>query len=89
VDCANFYLESPMEHFEYMYMKIEVFPQAFINEYQLQDNIYNGYVSMEIWRSMYGLPQESILANKLLKKQLASHGHYEIPHTLVFWRHPF
>ena len=43
-DCASFYLETPMEHFEYMHVKIELVPQAFINEYQLHNNICNGYV---------------------------------------------
>ena len=88
-DCANFYLETPMERFEYMRMKIELVPQAFIDEYQLHDNIYNGYVYMEIRRGMYGLPQAGMLANKLLKKRLAPHGYYEVPHTPGLWRHQF
>ena len=29
------------------------------------------------------------LANKLLKKWLAPHGYYEVPHTLGLWRHQF
>ena len=42
VDCANFYLETPMGRFEYMRVKIELVPQACIDDYQLQDKIYNG-----------------------------------------------
>ena len=72
-----------------MRMKIELVPQAFIDEYQLHDNIYNGYVYMEIRRGMYGLPQAGMLANKLLKKRLAPHGYYEVPHTPGLWRHQF
>ena len=36
---------------------------------------------------MYGLPQARILANKLLKKQLALHGYYELPHTPGLFKH--
>ena len=38
---------------------------------------------------MYGLPQAGMLANKLLKKRLAPHGYYEVPHTPGLWRHQF
>jgi hypothetical protein len=78
-----------MERFEYMRMKTELVPQAFIDEYQLHDNIYNGYVYMEIRRGMYRFPQARMLANKLLKKRLAPHGYYEVPHTPGLWRHQF
>ena len=59
-----------MELFDYMCVKNKLVPQAFIDEYQPQDKIYNEYLYMEIRRSMYGLPQDGMLANKLLKKRL-------------------
>jgi hypothetical protein len=42
---------------------------------------------MEICKGMYGLPQASILANKLLKKRLAKHGYFKQPHTPGLWKH--
>jgi hypothetical protein len=42
---------------------------------------------MEICKRMYELPQASILANKLLKEQLARHGYFKQPHTLGLWKH--
>ena len=66
-------------------MKIELVPQVFINEYQLQDKIYNGYLYMEIRRVMYRLPHAGMLANKRLKTRCASHGYYELPHTPGLW----
>ena len=36
---------------------------------------------------MYGLPQAGMLANKLLKCQLAKHGYYEVRHTPGYWHH--
>ena len=44
---------------------------------------------MEIRKAIYGLPQEGVLANKLLKKRLAPSGYYEIPHTPELWKHVF
>jgi hypothetical protein len=42
---------------------------------------------MEIRKGMYGLPQAGILANKLLKEQLARHGYFKQPHTPGLWKH--
>ncbi|KAL7480901.1 hypothetical protein ACHAW6_006564 [Cyclotella cf. meneghiniana] len=42
---------------------------------------------MEIRRGCYGLPQSGILANKLLKKRMAQHGYFEVPHTPGLWKH--
>eukprot|EP00804_Cyclotella_cryptica_P004411 CCRYP_006828-RA/>CCRYP_006828-RA protein AED:0.41 eAED:0.41 QI:0/0/0/1/0/0/2/0/199 len=42
---------------------------------------------MEIHRCCYGLPQAGILANKLLKKSLASDGYFELPHTPGLFKH--
>ena len=42
---------------------------------------------MRIVQGLYGLPQAGILANKLLRKHLAPHGYYELPHTPGLWRH--
>ena len=42
---------------------------------------------MEIRRRIYGLPQSSILANKLLKEQLAADGYFELPQTPGLFNH--
>ena len=42
---------------------------------------------MEFRKAIYGIPQAGVLANKLLKKQLAPAGYYEIPHTPGLWKH--
>ena len=59
-----------------------------ISEYNLKEKVHNdGYVYIEIQKGMYGLPQVGMLANKLLKRQLAKHGYYEVWHTLGYWQH--
>jgi hypothetical protein len=66
-DIKNFYLGAPMDRYEYMRIPIPLIPDEIIEEYQLQPTmVHNGYVNMEIRRSMYGLPQAGILANQLL-----------------------
>ena len=44
-------------------------------------------VYIEIRKGMYGFPQASMLANKLLKRRLTKHGYYEVCHTPGYWRH--
>jgi hypothetical protein len=36
---------------------------------------------------MYGLPQASILANKLLEQRLSAKGYYQCQHTPRLWHH--
>ena len=53
-----------------------------VSEYNLKSKVHtNGSVYIEINKGMYGLPQAGMLANKLLKRQLAKHGYYEVRHT--------
>ena len=86
-DIKNMYLETPLDRYEYMRMPISLFPPDIIKHYQLESKIRKGYVYMEIRKGMYGLPQAGILANKLLKKRLAKHGYYELPHTPGLFTH--
>ena len=68
-------------------MPIDIIPDEFAQEYDLHNKVHNGFVYMQIEKGMYGLPQVGILANKLLRKNLAPHGYYEMPHTPGLWKH--
>ena len=69
IDISNFYLNTPMDRYEYMRMKLEMFPDDVIEEYNLRERVEpNGYVYIEVRKGMYGLPQAGILAQKLLEK---------------------
>eukprot|EP00804_Cyclotella_cryptica_P025827 CCRYP_002706-RA/>CCRYP_002706-RA protein AED:0.44 eAED:0.44 QI:0/-1/0/1/-1/0/1/0/83 len=70
-DIGNMYLQTPMDRYKYMRIKADLVPEEFKNAYKLWDKIHNRYIYMEIRGVCYGLPQAAILANKLLKKQLA------------------
>ncbi|KAL7480669.1 hypothetical protein ACHAW6_006340, partial [Cyclotella cf. meneghiniana] len=86
-DIENMYLQTPMDRYEYMRIKANLIPDVFKDTYNLWDKIYNDHVYMEIRRGCYGLPQAGILANKLLKKRLATDGYFELPHTPGLFKH--
>jgi hypothetical protein len=88
MDIKNFYLNTPLERFEYMRMNIALLPQEIIDKYNLLDIVdAKGWVYMEIRKGMYGLPQAGLLANQLLQKRMATHGYYQCKHTHGLWRH--
>jgi hypothetical protein len=86
-DVKNFYLETPMDRYEYMRIPARQIPEAFLDAYDLRSKILNGHLYMEIRRGMYGLPQAGILANKLLRKRLEPHGYFEVQNTPGLWKH--
>ena len=76
IDIKNFYLNTPMERYEYMHLKISELPQDFIDEYKLHNKTAkDGYMYLETRKVMYGLPQAVILAQKLLEKRLNAKGY--------------
>jgi hypothetical protein len=70
-----------------MRIPIVLLPNNIFEHYQLQEKVLEGYIYMEIHKGMYGLPQAGILANKLLKEQLAHHGYFKQPYTPGLWKH--
>jgi hypothetical protein len=44
----DFYLNTPMDSFEYMHVPIDIIPDSIMDEYKLHDHIHNGYVYVEI-----------------------------------------
>ncbi len=87
LDIKNFYIGTPMDRFDYMKMPLSIFPQATIDQYNLNEHAKNGFVYLEIRKAIYGLPQAGILANKLLRQRLRPHGFYEVAHTPGLWKH--
>jgi hypothetical protein len=88
IDLVNFFLNTPMECYKYMRLWLDILSQEIIDKYNL-NNIVNaiGWVYVKIQKDMYGLPQAGILANKLLKKNLAVRGYFQSQHTPGLWQH--
>jgi hypothetical protein len=74
MDIKNYYLGTPLPHFEYMKMLLSRFPEEIIQKYNLNALSVNGWVYIEIRKGMYGLKQAGLLANQLLQTRLAPFG---------------
>ena len=69
IDIKNFYLNTPMERYEYMQLKLADLPDDVIKHYNLESKVTSDeYVYLEVQKDMYGLPQAGILAHQLLEK---------------------
>ena len=77
----------PLDHFEYMKMPINIFPQETIDQYQLLDHVKNGFVYLEICKAIYGLPQAGIIAQELLAERLAKHRYHQSKIIPGLWTH--
>jgi hypothetical protein len=66
MDPKNFYLNTPLDQPEYVYIKLVYIPQEFIDEYKLKEIAHDSWIYFEMHCGMCGLPQAGILANKLL-----------------------
>jgi hypothetical protein len=87
MDLSNFYLETPMDDYEYMRIPRWVIPETIMDEYNLSSLIINDYLYVEIRKGMYGLPQSGRIANDRLTKFLAPHGYAPVPITPGLWKH--
>ncbi len=83
----NFYLTALLDRFEYMKMPLSIFPSWTRKQYNLDKLAKNGFVYLEMRRTVWGLPQAGILASKLLPKQIRPHGYYKCKHTPGLWGH--
>jgi hypothetical protein len=85
-DLKDFYLKTPMEHYEYVRLPIEVIPPISIIEHNLLSLVHKGYIYAEVRRGMYGLPQAGrIVANNQITAFLAPKGYTPVSPSL--WRH--
>ena len=87
LDVKNYYLGTPIEDYEYMFITITSILDEIITHYKLHDIVHNGKVYMEIRRGMYGLPQAGILAEQQLIHFLGRYSYAPVRHTPGLWRH--
>ena len=88
LDIKDFYLMTPMKRYEYFRMKLDLFPQDIIDEYDLTNKVdQNGNVHCKVQRGMYGLPQAGIIAHEILEEQLKKAGYTHSKLTPGYWKH--
>jgi hypothetical protein len=86
-DAKDFYLGSPMETPEYMWIKKDQIPDDIANTFK-SSIIWRGDKAMvKIVRGIYGLPQAGKLAQDKLNRLLAKHGYHQMPNTPCLYRH--
>ena len=84
----DFYLMTPMKWYKYYHMKLDLFPQDIIEEYDLTSKVdQKRNVHCEVWRGMYGLPQAEIIAQELLDERLQKAGYTQSILTPGYWKH--
>jgi hypothetical protein len=86
-DIKNFYLNNPMDRYEYMRIPVRDIPPTIMEQYNLAPLVHNGVVLVEICKGMYGLPQAGIIANTRLVAHLLTHGYHQAPHTPGLFTH--
>ena len=88
IDIKDFYLMTPMDRPEFFRMKLELYPDDVIEEYDLRNKVDDkGYVLCEVRRGMYGLPQAGLLAQAQLVERLNKAGYTQSDTTPGFWKH--
>jgi hypothetical protein len=87
MDISDFYLNAPMERYEYMRIPLAAIPSCIMEEYKLAPLIHNGFIVVELRKGIYGLPQAGILANIQLREHLAQHDYHPVTHTPGLYKH--
>jgi hypothetical protein len=87
IDVNNFYLNTPLGRFEYMFINLLSLPQETIDKYDLIELAQDGKVYIEIQKGMYALPQAGILTNEFSQRNLCKDGYRPTPHTSGLWKH--
>ncbi len=78
LDVKDFYLNTPMERYKYMHLKLSDIPKEILIEYKLREiATLDGYLYCEIRKGMYSLPQAGIIAQELLQECLAKVGYHQ------------
>jgi hypothetical protein len=88
LDVKDLYLNTPMEQYEYMHLKLSDIPEEILIEYKLREiAALDGYVHCKIRKRMYGLPQAGIIAQELLQESLAKVGYHQSKIVPGLWAH--
>lgn len=87
MDIKDFYLNTPMPRYEYMFIPVKVIPKSIFDQYNLEPLVHNGKVYVEIRKGMYGLPQAGRIANDKLIPILSSAGYHQSEHTPGLFKH--
>ena len=87
-DVKNFYINTPLDHSEFVKIKNDNIPQEIIDKYEVRSMVCNdGYVYLKVNKEMYGLKQAALLAQQLIEKCLKEHGYSQRKLVPGLWTH--
>ena len=86
-DIKHYYLNNPMEDFQYMTIPTRFFTDEIRQECDITNLQHNGFIHVEIHKCMHGLKEACVIAFKRLVKNLSPRGYHPVKHTPGLWRH--
>ena len=86
-DIENFYLGCPMDRAEYMRIPVKFIPDDIVLKYDMKPYIVNGYIYVEINKTLYGLKQAGILSQQRLVDLLSKRGYHQAKNTPCLFTH--
>jgi hypothetical protein len=87
IDIRDFYLGTPLDRYEYMWVPVKHLPMATRDKYNLHGLIKDGKALAEVHKGIYGLKQAGRLAQLRLLAHLAAHGYHQAEHTPCLFIH--
>eukprot|EP00957_Ditylum_brightwellii_P051328 3892415-Ditylum_brightwellii.AAC.1 len=75
INIKNFYLNMPMDRYEYMKILYHLISDKVKKEYNLDEIAQDENIYLEIRKGMYRLPQAGKIANDQLIKHLSKFGY--------------
>ena len=87
IDIRHFYLNTPMDIPEFMFLPRKVIPEEIVKRYDLERKVHKDKVYMQVNKGMYGLPQAGKLAHEKLIDKMTTYGYYPCNGTPGLWRH--
>jgi hypothetical protein len=87
-DIKDYFLNNPMDRYEYMKIPLKWIPQEILEQYGLANKAdKDGYIYVEIHKAMYGLKQAARIAYDRLVLLMEPHGYHPIRHPPGLWKH--
>ena len=90
-DITDFYLGSPLERKEYMFIRKDQLTPDIIDKYDLGKFLHTRRntegIVVEISKGIYGLPQAGRVAQIRLNEHLAKHGYHQTKNTPCLYKH--
>ena len=88
MDLKDFFLNTPLERYEYIKMKLTAIPPEIVQKYSLKEKeTKDRQVYLEVRRGIYGLPQAGLLIQLELEEHLSEHGYRQSKVVSGLWHH--